>query len=144
MYLDLSCRAKQTDSPQLPCSHRESRLVLLTWGRQVRGKHLYSSQEWGWGLAGKKKEDMTDMLLPACDGSVTSSISQVSSKRCMPLEQLGCQGQPWKAALFQRQSLKPLAPGPHKPGSDRQKVGGLSQPDPSVRLQDRANMLRWV
>ena len=107
---------------------------------------MYSSQEWGggWEEKKKKKEDMTDTLLPESYGSVTSSISQVSSKRCVPLEQLGCHGQPWKAALFQRQSLKPLAPGPRKPGSDRQKVGGLSQPDPSVRLQDRANMLRWV
>lgn len=84
------------------------------------------------------------MLLPESYGSATSSISQVSSKRCLPLEQLGCQGQPWKAALFQRKSLKPIAPGPRKPDSDKQKVGGLSQPDPSVRLQDRTNMLRRV
>ena len=95
MYLNLSCRAKQTGSPQLPCSHRESRLVLLTWGRQVRGKHLYSSQEWGWGLGGKKKkEDMTDMLLPESYGSVTSSISKSRLRDACHWSSLVARGNP--------------------------------------------------
>ena len=106
------------------------------WGESTCTHHR--SGVWGWE---EERRTLTYML-PASCGSVTSPSSQVSSKRCTPLEQLGCQGQPWKAASLQRQSLKPLAPGPHKPGSDRQQVGGSSQPDPSVRLQDRANILR--
>ena len=38
-------------------------LILLTWGKQVRGEHLYSSQKWGLRLGGGKEDND---LLAAC------------------------------------------------------------------------------
>lgn len=73
------------------------RLILLIGGRSMRGKHAYSPGEWILGLGGGKEDN--DMFT-ASYGLATSPNSQVASKRCMPLEQLGCQGQPQKAASF--------------------------------------------
>lgn len=53
---------------------------------------MHTHQEsafWGW----EEGMTMTDTFAVSC-GLATSPNSQVTSKRCMPLEQLGCQGQP--------------------------------------------------
>lgn len=59
----LCCTAGWTVSPHPPCPQGEFRLILLTWGRQVRGEHLYSSQKWGLRLGGGKEDND---LLAAC------------------------------------------------------------------------------